>query len=37
VRVDPDFTYSSDNNHEWLSADELRNWVADNGHKIGVL
>jgi UDP-N-acetylglucosamine 4,6-dehydratase (inverting) len=34
--VDSDFTYSSDNNQEWLSVEELRSWVKDNSHKIGV-
>ena len=35
VLVDPDFIYSSDNNQEWLSVEELQNWVKENREKIG--
>ena len=31
------FVYSSDNNNEWLSVQELEQWVKDNTHKIGVI
>ena len=37
TRVKPDFVYSSDNNSEWLSVNELECWLKDNAHKIGVL
>lgn len=35
--VDSGFTYSSDNNQEWLSVEELQRWVKDNSQKIGVI
>jgi hypothetical protein len=35
--VDSNFTYSSDNNLDWLSVEELQSWVQNNSHKIGVL
>ena len=28
--VDSDFSYSSDNNKEWMSEEELRNWIEKN-------
>lgn len=37
VLVSPDFTYSSDNNCEWMSIDALRKWILENRHKIGNL
>ena len=37
VPVGPDFTYSSDNNGEWLSVEELQSWIKVNRHKIGVI
>jgi UDP-N-acetylglucosamine 4,6-dehydratase/5-epimerase len=33
--VHPDFTYSSDNNPEWMSVETLANWIAQNREKIG--
>ena len=33
--VEPDFTYSSSNNTEWMSKDELSRWIAENKEKIG--
>lgn len=30
-----DFTYSSDNNQEWMSVDMLTAWIAQNREKIG--
>lgn len=30
-----DFTYSSDNNSEWMTVDELKTWIEKNKHKIG--
>ena len=28
--VDPGFTYSSDNNKEWMSIENLRSWIKEN-------
>lgn len=36
-KVAPDFTYSSDNNREWMSVDELRAWIAANRDKVGKI
>ncbi len=33
--VHPDFTYSSDNNPEWMSIETLTTWIAQNRNKIG--
>lgn len=33
--VSEDFCYSSDNNPDWMSVDELRAWIAANRDKIG--
>ena len=35
--VPSDFVYSSDNNEEWLSVEELEKWLADNSDKIGII
>jgi UDP-N-acetylglucosamine 4,6-dehydratase len=35
VRVAPDFTYSSDNNREWMSVEALRAWIDANRDKVG--
>jgi UDP-N-acetylglucosamine 4,6-dehydratase len=37
VRVAPDFSYSSENNSEWMDMDDLRAWVGANREKIGIL
>jgi len=29
-KVLPDFTYSSDNNVEWMGVEELQGWISDN-------
>lgn len=34
-RVPEGFNYSSDNNPEWMSIDELRAWISANQQKIG--
>jgi UDP-N-acetylglucosamine 4,6-dehydratase (inverting) len=34
VLVDPDFTYCSNNNKEWMSIDILKNWIKVNRNKI---
>lgn len=36
-KVTEGFTYTSDNNTEWMSIDELKSWISDNNHKIGVI
>ena len=33
--VDPNFTYSSDNNSDWMSVEKLANWIAQSSEKIG--
>ena len=33
--VAPDFTYSSDNNHEWMSIAVLQTWIEQNHEHIG--
>jgi UDP-N-acetylglucosamine 4,6-dehydratase len=35
--VAPDFTYCSDNNAEWMSADTLRAWIEKNRDYIGKI
>jgi len=35
--VSPDFTYSSDNNVDWMSMDSLRSWIDTNREKIGMI
>jgi len=35
--VSPDFTYSSDNNSDWMSVEMLANWIAQNREKIGKI
>ena len=35
--VSPDFTYSSDNNKEWMSKEELSKWIESRKGKIGII
>ena len=35
--VPENFIYSSDNNKEWMSADELAVWIEENKDKIGLI
>lgn len=35
--VPDDFTYSSDNNSDWMSVDELKAWIETNKFKIGQI
>ena len=35
--VPPNFTYSSDNNTEWMSIASLRTWIEQNRHRIGKI
>lgn len=37
IKVAEDFTYSSDNNREWMSIASLQAWIAQNREKIGKL
>lgn len=37
TRVPEGFSYTSDNNTEWMDIETLRTWVAQNQHKIGKL
>jgi UDP-N-acetylglucosamine 4,6-dehydratase (inverting) len=34
-KVDPEFTYCSDNNKEWMSIETLQKWIEENRTKIG--
>ena len=36
-RVSDDFSYTSDNNHDWMSVEALRTWIRDNQGKIGEI
>ncbi|HZW26154.1 MAG TPA: UDP-N-acetylglucosamine 4,6-dehydratase (inverting) [Gallionella sp.] len=36
-RVAEDFTYSSDNNAEWMSIEALQTWIAQHREKIGKI
>ena len=33
--VDPEFTYCSDNNSEWMDIETLQKWIEKNKGKIG--
>ncbi len=35
VKVDPDFTYCSDNNKDWMEISKLQQWIEENKEKIG--
>lgn len=35
--VELDFTYSSDNNKEWMTKGELANWIESKKGKIGII
>ncbi|WP_306142679.1 UDP-N-acetylglucosamine 4,6-dehydratase (inverting) [Roseibium sp. MMSF_3412] len=37
TKVAEDFLYASDNNPEWMSGDELQNWIDQNLSKIGKI
>lgn len=36
-KVSPDFTYSSDNNAEWMSVDQLKDWISLHRNKVGKI
>jgi FlaA1/EpsC-like NDP-sugar epimerase len=35
TKVDDNFTYTSDNNSEWMSVENLRAWIEINSTKVG--
>lgn len=37
LKVDPEFTYCSDNNKEWMDIKTLQNWIEKNRKKIGSI
>lgn len=37
IRVAENFTYSSDNNKEWMSVASLQAWIAQNREKVGKI
>jgi UDP-N-acetylglucosamine 4,6-dehydratase (inverting) len=37
IKVDEGFMYTSDNNSEWMSVDELKKWIEVNRSKIGSI
>jgi UDP-N-acetylglucosamine 4,6-dehydratase/5-epimerase len=37
VKVSPDFTYSSDNNTDWMSEAQLRAWIEANASMVGKI
>jgi UDP-N-acetylglucosamine 4,6-dehydratase len=37
VKVDENFTYSSDQNKEWMSVKDLQRWIKDNKERIGQI
>lgn len=37
LKVSEDFTYSSDNNSDWMSTSDLEKWMGENEQKIGLL
>jgi UDP-N-acetylglucosamine 4,6-dehydratase (inverting) len=36
-KVAPDFTYSSDNNSEWMSIEALQAWISQHHEKVGKI
>ncbi len=36
-KVPENFTYCSDNNHEWMSIVTLKSWIAQNREKVGTI
>lgn len=37
TKVPDDFTYTSDNNSEWMPVEELRAWIEANSNKVGKI
>lgn len=36
-RVPENFVYSSENNSDWMTDDDLKNWISNNSNKIGLI
>ncbi len=37
VRVEDEFTYTSDNNRHWMSIEDLSSWINANKNKVGLI
>ncbi len=37
VKVEPDFTYSSDNNKDWMTVEQLQSWIVTNKNMVGKI
>ena len=37
VKVEENFTYSSDTNKEWMTKDQLESWLEENKDKLGTI
>ncbi len=37
IKVSEEFTYTSDNNEEWMSLDQLRTWIDVNRNRVGKI
>lgn len=37
IKVEPDFTYSSSNNKEWMTVEQLQSWIAKNKNMVGKI
>ena len=37
VKVEEGFAYTSNNNHEWMSVETLRQWVEAKRNQIGIM
>lgn len=37
IKVEPSFSYCSDNNPEWMDVETLQKWITQNSDKIGKL
>ena len=37
IKVPDDFSYTSDNNSEWMKKEELALWISENKKKIGMI
>ena len=35
--VEPDFTYNSGTNDDWMAVDDLVKWINKNQHKLGKI
>jgi FlaA1/EpsC-like NDP-sugar epimerase len=37
TKVEENFTYTSDNNVNWMPVEDLRNWISLNKNKVGSI